>query len=42
MICVLSGDLKDLLDMVPDGLEYNFVGTFVLDSQKEKGSIYFH
>jgi hypothetical protein len=36
---VLSGDLKDLLDMVPDGLEYSFVGTFMLDSKKEKGSI---
>ena len=36
---MLSGDLKDLLDMVPDGLEYSFVGTFMLDSKKEKGSI---
>ena len=37
MICVLSGDLKDLLDMVPEGLDYNFVATFVFDTQKEKG-----
>jgi len=39
---VLSGDLKDLLDMVPEGLDYNFVDTFVLDSKKDKGSILFN
>jgi biotin carboxylase len=31
IICVLSADLKGLLDMVPEGLEYSFAATFQLN-----------
>lgn len=36
IICVLSGDLKDLLDMKPEGLEYSFAETFILDTNIEE------
>lgn len=35
VICVLSGDLKDLLDMMPEGIELNFAETFVLNTSIE-------
>ncbi len=33
IICVLSGDLKDLLNMIPEGLDVRFVETFIYNSQ---------
>jgi biotin carboxylase len=33
LICVLSGDLKDLLDMKPEGLDYSFVDTLVFNTE---------
>jgi hypothetical protein len=35
IICVLSGDLEGLLDMIPEGLSYTFSGTVVLNSSIE-------
>ena len=35
IICVLSGDLEGLLDMIPEGLEYSLCSTFVLNSSIE-------
>eukprot|EP01038_Epipyxis_sp_PR26KG_P016284 gene16284-22181_t len=35
VICVLSGDLKDLLEMIPEGLDFSFVETFVCNVQVE-------
>ena len=35
VICVLSGDLKDLLKMVPEGLEVRFLATIVYDIELE-------
>lgn len=33
VICVLSGDLKELLDMKPDGYDYTFLETFIFDAE---------
>jgi hypothetical protein len=35
VIRVLSGDLQDLLDMVPDGLDFSFEATFILNESIE-------
>jgi hypothetical protein len=35
IVCVLSGDLKGLLDMIPEGLDYSFASTLVLNSSIE-------
>jgi biotin carboxylase len=35
VICVLSADLKDLLKMVPEGLEVTFAATITLDTAAE-------
>ena len=35
IICVLSGDLEGLLDMIPEGLEYSLSATFVRNSSIE-------
>ena len=35
IICVLSGDLEGLLDMIPEGLEYSLSSTLVLNSSIE-------
>jgi biotin carboxylase len=33
VICVLSGDLKELLEMKPEGYDYTFLETFVFDTE---------
>ena len=33
VICVLSGDLKDLLEMKPEGYDYTFLETFIFDAE---------
>jgi hypothetical protein len=35
IVCVLSGDLAGLLDMIPEGLSYSFSATIVLNSSIE-------
>ena len=37
VICVLSGDLAGLLDMIPEGLSYSFTSTIILNSSIEPG-----
>lgn len=32
IICVLSGDLKDLLNMIPSGLDFQFYNTLILET----------
>eukprot|EP01031_Cornospumella_fuschlensis_P046502 gene46502-56942_t len=36
IICVLSGDLKDLLTMIPEGLDVKFAETLVLNTSIEE------
>lgn len=38
LICVLSADLKDLLNMVPEGMNYNFIATIVFNTNIEEGA----
>jgi len=36
VVCVLSGELEGLLDMMPEGLDFSFAGTILYDSKAEE------